>query len=129
MIAIDTNVLVRILVDDPGAYDQMQAARTIAAEARGLYLPQIVQVELVWVLESAYGFDKTAICRTLEHLLEHPLFHPQSADLFAMALDMFRTHSADFSDCLILAESMNQKLRLLTFDKKLARLKGTQRVL
>lgn len=63
MIAVDTNVLVRILVDDPGAAPQMQSARALLEKSEALYVPQIVQVETVWVLESAYGFDKTAICK------------------------------------------------------------------
>jgi len=42
------------LVDDQGAALQMQAARALLAKAEVLYVPQIVQVESVWVLESAY---------------------------------------------------------------------------
>ena len=125
MIAVDTNVLVRILVDDPGATLQMQSARALLAKADALYVPQIVQVETVWVLESAYCFDKTAICKILEHLLHHPQFQLQSADSFKSAVTLFHQHSADFSDCLILTESMWMQLQLFTFDKKLGRLKGT----
>ncbi|MFA7061261.1 MAG: PIN domain-containing protein [Pedobacter sp.] len=54
MIAVDTNVLIRILVDDPGAVPQMQAARALLANDEALHVPQIVQVETVWVLESTY---------------------------------------------------------------------------
>ena len=124
MIAVDTNVLIRILVDDPGAAPQMQSARALLAKYEVLYVPQIVQVETVWVLESAYGFDKAAICKILDHLLNHPQFQLQSAATFASAVTLFHKHSADFSDCLILTESIAQKLQLFTFDKKLGRLKG-----
>jgi predicted nucleic-acid-binding protein len=58
MIAVDTIVLIRIVVDDSAAVLQMQAARALLAKSDVLYVPQIVQVETVWVLESAYGFDK-----------------------------------------------------------------------
>ena len=44
MIAVDTNVLVRILVDDPGAVLQMQSARNLLAQSGVLFVPQIVQV-------------------------------------------------------------------------------------
>jgi predicted nucleic-acid-binding protein len=124
MIAVDTNVLIRILVDDPGATLQMQSARALLATSEVVYVPQIVQVETVWVLESAYYFDKTAICKILEHLNNHPQFQLQSAESFESAVSLFRHHSADFSDCLILTESASQKLQLYTFDKKLSRLKG-----
>lgn len=124
MIAVDTNVLIRILVDDPGATLQMQSARALLAKSEVLYVPQIVQVETVWVLESAYGFDKPATCKILDHLLQHPQFQLQAAESFEAAVTLFRRHSADFSDCLILTESINQQLKLFTFDKKLSRLKG-----
>ena len=124
MIAVDTNVLVRILIDDSGAAVQMQAARALLANAEVLYVPQIVQVETVWVLESAYGFDKSAICKILDHLLLHPQFLLQSAEIFNSAVTLFRKHSADFSDCLILTEAMTQNLQLYTFDKKLGCIKG-----
>lgn len=124
MIAVDTNVLIRILVDDPDATLQMQSARSLLARSELLYVPQIVQVEIVWVLESAYGFDKLAVCNILNHLLHHPQFQLQSTESFKSAVTIFSHHSADFSDCLILVESMQQQLQLFTFDKKLGRLKG-----
>jgi predicted nucleic-acid-binding protein len=87
-------------------------------------VPQIVQVETVWVLESAYGFDKPSICKVLDHLLNHPQFELQLLDSSHAAVTLFRKHAADFSDCLILTESMARHLVLHTFDKKLGRLKG-----
>lgn len=124
MIAVDTNVLIRILVDDPGAEVQMKSARDLLAKSAVMYVPQIVQVETVWVLESAYSFDKPAICKVLDHLQQHPQFQLQAAESFESAVTLFRQHSADFSDCLILTESTKQQLKLFTFDKKLTRLKG-----
>lgn len=125
MIAVDTNVLIRILVNDSDAVQQMERSRALLTETEVLFVSQIVQVETVWVLESAYGFDKSSICKILEHLQHHSQFQLQSADSFAAAFSLFRQHSADFSDCLILTESTRQNMKLYTFDKKLARLKGT----
>lgn len=42
MIAFDTNVLVRVLVDDPGEPDQVKAAREKVRRAREVFIPQIV---------------------------------------------------------------------------------------
>ena len=128
MISVDTNVLVRILVDDPGAEGQMLVARKLLDSSSAVYVTQVVQVETVWVLESAYEFDKHAVCKVLEHLLEHQQFLLQAPDCFATALESFKKTSADFSDCLILAESFQQQTKLVTFDKKLARLKGAERL-
>lgn len=128
MISVDTNVLVRILVDDPDAADQMHKARSLFDSFHTVYVAQIVQVETVWVLESAYGFDKSSVCRALEHLSQHQQFALQSPDSFDRALDNFKKTSADFSDCLILAESFLKQVKLVTFDRKLARLKGVERL-
>ncbi len=50
MIAIDTNVLVRIIVEDVGQAEQTKIARELAKTAQKIYLTQIVQVETTWVL-------------------------------------------------------------------------------
>lgn len=55
MQAVDMNVLIRILVTDDKQLDQVRLARQFAKKAKILFVPQIVQVELVWVLEAAYG--------------------------------------------------------------------------
>lgn len=52
MIAIDTNVLVRIIVEDIGQAEQTKTARALAKSASKIYLSQIVQVETSWVSKS-----------------------------------------------------------------------------
>jgi predicted nucleic-acid-binding protein len=47
VIAVDTNVLVRILIEDPGQPEQVQAARALASQTRKVYVPLIVMVECV----------------------------------------------------------------------------------
>lgn len=47
MIAVDTNILVRILIDDPSAFKQMDLAKALLKKARQAFVPQIVQIELV----------------------------------------------------------------------------------
>ncbi|MGE0086933.1 MAG: PIN domain-containing protein [Desulfococcaceae bacterium] len=124
MIAIDTNVLVRILVEDTGQIKQTHAARELARAAIQVYVPQIVQVETVWVLETAYKFSKSDIIVALEHLQNNSSFILQNTDNFGDAVKTFRNSNADFSDCLILAESCQQNMELYTFDKRLSKQKG-----
>ena len=69
MIALDTNVLVRFLVNDHPA--QAEAARSLLSELteRDLgFICREVTVELVWVLERAYGFSRERIATVLESL-------------------------------------------------------------
>lgn len=72
MIAIDTNVLVRALTDDEESPDQTEQARALINKAGRVFVPQVVQVEFVWVLEQAYGLDKQQIIEALEVLSKNP---------------------------------------------------------
>ncbi|OGO29021.1 MAG: PIN domain-containing protein [Chloroflexi bacterium RBG_16_52_11] len=124
MIAVDTNVLVRVLVDDPGQPAQIKAARTRVRHAKEVFVPQIVQAETVWVLESAYGLNKPAILDVLEHLLHNKAFVLQDDAIFQKALAAYRIGNADFADYLILAECQSADYELVTFDKRLAKAPG-----
>jgi len=126
VIAADTNLIVRILVDDPGQPEQVALARKIASEARQVFVTQIVVVELVWVLQAAYKFDKSTIVRLLEHLLHNSAFVLQGEDRFLEALGLFKKNTCGFSDCLIAAESQAADCTLITFDKKLSHLSGVE---
>ena len=60
MIAIDSNVLVRLLVND----DPAQGARARAAfETEEIWIAKTVLLETFWVLRSVYDFDDVAIAR------------------------------------------------------------------
>lgn len=126
MVAIDTDVLIRLLVDDPGAANQVRIARKTVQAAEQVYIPQIVQVECVWVLQRVYGFDKANIVARLTELARNLYYVLQHPDDFLRALNIFKDSPADFADCLILVESQTTGCDLLTFDKKLAKQVGVQ---
>jgi predicted nucleic-acid-binding protein len=126
MIAVDTNVLVRALVEDPAQPRQVRAARARLAQAGEVFVPQVVQVETVWVLEAAHGLRKAEVVSVLEHLQNNTAFHLQNRERFDSALAEYAAGPADFADYLILAESRSCSARLLTFDQRLLRAKDTQ---
>jgi len=128
MLAVDTNVLVRVLVDDPTAPDQCRSARQTVSEAGAVFVAQVVQIETVWVLASAYGLDKMAIQKVLEAIAGHPAFSLQRPEVFHAALQYYLAGHADFADCMILAESAGAGCELATFERKLAKLAGTRLV-
>jgi predicted nucleic-acid-binding protein len=129
VLAVDTNILVRVLVDDPGASKQCTAARHLVSDSREIYVSQIVQVETVWVLESAYQFDRVAINSALSELARNEAFALQRREIFVEALGEMSSGAVDFSDCLILAEARSEKAELATFDKKLGKRAGAKLVL
>jgi len=74
MIAIDTNVLVRVLVNDPDAEVQCQLARDLIAIHGNIWICRVVLIETVWVLESAYKFSKAQIIMGLEALINNSCY-------------------------------------------------------
>jgi len=124
MIGADTNFLIRILLDDEEQPKQVNAARKLASAAKKIYVPQVVQVEIVWVMKSAYKLDKSVIVKILEHLDNNPAFVLQDADIFQTALIQYIESNADFSDCIILAQTQKFGVTLHTFDKRLTKLLG-----
>lgn len=124
MIAADTNLLVRVLVDDPGAPEQCAAARAAVAREQEVYVTQEVQAELSWVLATAFGFGRTAIALAMKQLRDNMAFHLQRPDSFAAALVLYGESSLGFADCLILAEARSAQAVLLTFDRKLGKQVG-----
>ncbi len=123
MLAVDTNVLIRALVDDPGAPEQCRMARRLLASEGQVYVTQIVQVELVWLLTRVLRYPKQVVIHTLRQLDAHAAVHLQSHAAFQSALVAF-ADGFDFSDALIAAEAARAEVRLVTFDRKFARYPG-----
>ena len=128
MIAIDTNVLIRVLVDDPDAPDQCEQARELLLTHGLAWIAQIVLVETVWVLESVYGFGRAEILNIIERIRENPALELEAADRLDEALALYRDSTADFADSLILVAATQRRLILHTIDRKLGRLNGAQRI-
>jgi predicted nucleic-acid-binding protein len=129
MAALDTNILVRFLVEDDAA--QLAAARKLirrcitAGEA--LFVPVSVALELEWVLRSSFGFDKTAVVQTLSQLLSSVELSFESESALEVALALYSQGTADFSDGLHVALACAAGERpLWTFDKGAAKLDGAR---
>lgn len=126
MRAIDTNVLVRLLVrDDPR---QVRAAEEFIA--KGAWVSHLVLAETLWVLDAVYGRSAQQLASAVAMLSAHAQLALQDADVVAAALDRFRARPAlGFSDCLVLEVARKAgHTPLGTFDRPLARLEGTQRL-
>ncbi len=122
MIALDTNVVVRLLVDDdPG---QCARARRLVedAEARDeqLWLADVVWCEAVWVLESCYRLPRRAVATALQRLARARQVIVQSPDQVASALASYAAGGADFADYLILELGRSAGVEAVaTFDRAL----------
>ncbi len=126
MIALDTNVLVRYMMqDDPR--QSPRATRLIEAltsEEPG-FVPLVVLVELVWVLSGSYGLIRPQVTEALEGLLRSRELRLDRADLVTQALRLFSTGGADFADCLIERTAADAGCTdTMTFDAGAARSAG-----
>ena len=126
MRAIDTNVLVRLIVrDDP---EQVRAAE--AFTSNGAWISRLVLAETLWVLDAVYDRTSEQIATAIERLLDHTDLALENADVVRAALEQFRNRPAlSFSDCLVLEIARKAgHLPLGTFDRGLARLDGAMRL-
>lgn len=126
MHAIDTNVLVRLLVRD----EPRQLDRAEQFIVKGAWISQVVLVETLWVLDAVYERSAEQIGAAVERLLAHADLVLQDADVVAAALQQFRAKPAlGFSDCLVLEVARKAgHLPLGTFDRPLGKVAGAHRL-
>ena len=121
MIALDTNAIIRMLIED----DKIQADRVKRAIRKAqknseqiLILTEVL-IETVWVLESVYKCLKSEIIDYLEMLNSIPLFLiPENLPMRGIFAQYLK--GADFADLVVVYQAKNKKARnILSFDKKL----------
>lgn len=124
MKAIDTNVLVRFLVNDDRA--QAERVRQLFATAEQqhdvFYVPLLVLLETIWVLESAYQVKRADLIETLAELLMMPVLKFEQREAVQAMLDDVATTNLDLPDALIAQSAVRMGCEgVLTFDQKAAR--------
>ncbi len=129
MIALDTNVLVRLDTRDDEA--QAQRARAVfeehAVEVGGLFVADIVLIELCWTLARNYELSRADIALTVHALLNNASIALESSAAVKSALVNFETGNADFPDCLIVAKAGQAGCsHTLNFDRRMGSLPGVQ---
>ena len=127
MPALDTNVLVRYVVQDDTA--QLAAAKRLITrcveEGQSLFVPVTVVLELEWVLRASFGYAKEDVLQVLSSLFSAAELILESERALEVALQLYREGSADFADCLHIALAAQAgEQPLWTFDKGAARITG-----
>ena len=112
MIALDTNLLTRLLLQDDAA--QYKRVKTLFETRQILTTPVTVMLELVWVLESR-DIAPSQIAAGLTALIDLPNFKPERLDALREALRRYKA-GMGFADALHLALSEGQQ-KFMTFDK------------
>lgn len=113
MIALDTNILVRLVTHDDA--EQTERARAVVRENDCL-IPATVLLELGWVLRRYAGGDQPTVARQLRQVLGYPSIHVEQPEAVRQALD-------DAEAGLDLADAFHRAFatgadRLVTFDRR-----------
>ena len=129
MLGIDTNVLVRHLVqDDPRqSHAATQVITKQCTRDNPGFINRIVLCELVWVLESAYGYSKDTIVNVLDRLLRTSQLRVEDAQTAWTAYRLYQKGKADFADCLLGSTNrLGGCESTVTLDRAAGRLEGFQ---
>ncbi|WP_048305570.1 PIN domain-containing protein [Halomonas sp. PR-M31] len=134
MIAINTNVLLRYLLQDDEA--QTHRAKALIQGETLVLITDIVLVETLWTLKGKkYRADKQALIDAIECLLQEPTLMFEDDETVWQALQDYRQTNADFPDALIarkaayLARSKGEPYSgTYTFDNRALALPGTKEV-
>ncbi len=122
MIAVDTNVLLRLIIqDDP---DQATLAKRLFldcfARLEPCFIADVVLCEVEWVLASQFRAKRPEILAIFQDLLAEALFDFEDRHAFRAALDAYQQGSADLSDYLIGEKGLAHGARITyTFDRAL----------
>jgi predicted nucleic-acid-binding protein len=122
MIALDTNQLVRLIVQDDEV--QARAVERLLVRARreqtALFIADVVMCELVWVLTRRLGVGRDDIASALERLLRTELVVVANPGITSRTLSAYRDGRGDFADYLIREQAFaSEATEVVTFDRKL----------
>ncbi|MES2832907.1 MAG: type II toxin-antitoxin system VapC family toxin [Pseudomonadota bacterium] len=102
MIGLDTNVLVRYIVqDDPEQSPRATSLMNSLSTKNPGYITLVALVELVWVMKSCYKATREEIFNVIDKLARTNEICLENSETVIKALRSFDASKADFSDCVI----------------------------
>ena len=127
MIGLDTNVLVRYIVQDDAEQSLAASALIEGGERTGetFFINQIALCEVVWVVKRCYNAGRDETGRMVEQILRTAAFRIQRSAEAWSALYLYRKTPADFADCLIACGNRAADCtETATFDRQAAQTAG-----
>jgi predicted nucleic-acid-binding protein len=120
LIALDTNALVRMLIEDneKQALTVKKLIESVEKKGQQIIILTEVLIETVWVLESVYECTREDIYRFLEALMHTTVFTFSEPQVMGNAIYHFKK-GGDFADLVIVMQALNHHARkIFSFDKK-----------
>jgi len=126
MRAVDTNILLRLLIRD----DTEQAEAADCFIEKGAWVSILAVAETTWVLRTGYRKNAVEIASAIQMLLDHEDLVLQDSETVEAALKLYRSRpTLGFSDCLMLHLARKAgHLPLGTLDRALGRVEGVQKL-
>ncbi|MDX8379879.1 MAG: type II toxin-antitoxin system VapC family toxin [Gallionella sp.] len=121
MKALDTNVLVRFLVNDDEKQARMvcDLLRQAETERALLFVPSLVMLELIWVLESVYDISRENILGAIHNLLMMPVLSFDKHAALQSFMQAAKNRKEGLADLFIACAAIDSGCStVLTFDKK-----------
>lgn len=126
MIGLDTNILVRYLIQDDPKQSELavQLIEGVCSTEEPGFIAIPVLFEMIWVLRRAYRFDRSSVAEVIGLLLRAERITVESEQMVRLALLDFKD-GADFTDALIGHRNRAAGCRTTaTFDHRAAALRG-----
>ena len=123
MIGLDTNVLVRYIMQDDSKQSPLatRIVESLTAESPG-FLPLVAIVELAWVLSSAYELSRSQLIEAFEALLRTKELVVERGETVWKGLRLLQRSGGDFADCLIACSAEAAGCaKTMTFDRGAAK--------
>ena len=126
MIGLDTNVLVRYIMQDDVRQSSLatKLIEGLSVDAPG-FITLVSVIELTWVLESAFELNRSQIVEVFQRIMSVDVFKVDRVGIVASALRIYANSKADFADCLIERFSAHAGCaQTMTFDRHAAKIGG-----
>jgi predicted nucleic-acid-binding protein len=123
---LDTNVLLRFLLDDHPELSQA-AASLFQQAADGkclLILTDLGVAEAVWVLTSYYKLERQAVAESLAKMIVKAGIQCPTQESVLDALTRFKASNCDFFDCYLAAQASALGVAVASFDKDMKKFEG-----
>src|SRR5687768_18328905 len=124
MIGVDTNVLLRLFVNDNES--QHKAAQTFFGKRNArdpAFISSIVLAELVWALSKRYEYPRDRILDLVDRIVSSADFVVEQPDIVGRAIEQCRGASASLTDVLVsFLAAVRGCERTMTFDRDAAEL-------
>ncbi len=123
MLAVDTNVFVRLFVQD----DEIQShkAKKFIENHDAVFISTIVLCEAIWLLKAHFKYNKSQLIALIEKILKTKQFRFEHCDAIWYAFSEFQHINADLTDCIIgSVAKLYQCDSVVTFDKNAAKSKN-----